>query len=513
MLIKNKKITRVLLALSMIIMLFSNSFGAVISDNDGSAFITKKEFEALKGDFANQIKQYNESIDNKIDGAISYYLAGINLAKRQTLKFIDKDWGTIYEVNGDSLSNSWASPYKNFIFSLGYTNYGDSWTQVSFTSANIVDTTKYTQSRILVDAGNERNTMEADDYVLWEGINTNFVEEMNCTTMAWKYNTGKVTEFWYGGSGVNKYRSWVVQATNWTAGFANSNQKRWNATVDRRKANGDAYSGNMVNLSWNYNNSNFISAPSNRLYYKHVICFNTLTPVPCTDVDWLKTWNNNDDDATYWYVDNWATTGLQGWTENTDAGNTGNIGRNLTVAASYPGNYGTTSSTFLRPHVGVLPLRFGEKRILQLNNQRRINENKIDYIGPEKETLDVGYATFYLKKGVKLTWTIKIRDCTLDPWASSPIAYDKGKYKVYLAVGGFKDGVTPVDTGQLIKDKDKGTDYWETTNSEVELKDVEMPDSGIIYIKWEPSDSTVTTSNWISSFVQSDNFAYFVDDT
>ena len=56
-----------------------NSFGAVVSDNDGSAFITKAEFDSLKNDFQSQIDQYNTSIDSKIDGAIASYLAGINI--------------------------------------------------------------------------------------------------------------------------------------------------------------------------------------------------------------------------------------------------------------------------------------------------------------------------------------------------------------------------------------------------------------------------------------------------
>ena len=56
------------------------SFGAVVSDNDGSAFITKAEFDSLKNNFQSQIDQYNTSIDSKIDGAIASYLAGIRLS-------------------------------------------------------------------------------------------------------------------------------------------------------------------------------------------------------------------------------------------------------------------------------------------------------------------------------------------------------------------------------------------------------------------------------------------------
>ena len=57
-----------------------NTFGAVVGDNDGAAFITKAEFDSLKNDFQSQIDQYNTSIDSKIDGAIASYLAGISTA-------------------------------------------------------------------------------------------------------------------------------------------------------------------------------------------------------------------------------------------------------------------------------------------------------------------------------------------------------------------------------------------------------------------------------------------------
>ena len=63
------------------------SFGAVVSDNDGSAFITKAEFDSLKNNFQSQIDQYNTSIDSKIDGAIASYLAGIAMEKTNLLNF------------------------------------------------------------------------------------------------------------------------------------------------------------------------------------------------------------------------------------------------------------------------------------------------------------------------------------------------------------------------------------------------------------------------------------------
>ena len=60
-----------------------------MSDNDGAAFVTKAEFEALKKNFASQIEQYNISIDSKIDGAIANYLAGRNLQLKTIERFHD----------------------------------------------------------------------------------------------------------------------------------------------------------------------------------------------------------------------------------------------------------------------------------------------------------------------------------------------------------------------------------------------------------------------------------------
>ena len=66
------------------------SFAAVVGDSDGGAFVTKQEFEELKESFDKQIEIYNNSIDNKIDGAIANYLYGMNLEVWQKMKLDPK---------------------------------------------------------------------------------------------------------------------------------------------------------------------------------------------------------------------------------------------------------------------------------------------------------------------------------------------------------------------------------------------------------------------------------------
>ena len=82
---KSTRIVKRTLALFLVVLMSINTLGALVSDNDGSAFITKAEFDSLKSDFQNQIDQYNTSIDSKIDGAIASYLSGITVAKETVL--------------------------------------------------------------------------------------------------------------------------------------------------------------------------------------------------------------------------------------------------------------------------------------------------------------------------------------------------------------------------------------------------------------------------------------------
>ena len=98
---KGIRLIKRLSALLLVLLLSIESFAAVVSDNDGSAFITKAEFDSLKNNFQNQIDQYNTSIDSKIDGAIASYLAGIKVdkkTKQENLleRFSSRvNWGTI----------------------------------------------------------------------------------------------------------------------------------------------------------------------------------------------------------------------------------------------------------------------------------------------------------------------------------------------------------------------------------------------------------------------------------
>lgn len=74
---KRKVFKAIVILIACLTQILFSSLAAAVSDNDGSAFITKAEFDSLKNNFQSVINNYQTSIDSKIDEAIATYLSGI----------------------------------------------------------------------------------------------------------------------------------------------------------------------------------------------------------------------------------------------------------------------------------------------------------------------------------------------------------------------------------------------------------------------------------------------------
>lgn len=83
---KNIRILKKLMSLFVIFTLSINVCAATVSDNDGSAFITKAEYDSLKNNFQTQLNNYYSNIDAKIDEAISNYLTGLIITTKYDLQ-------------------------------------------------------------------------------------------------------------------------------------------------------------------------------------------------------------------------------------------------------------------------------------------------------------------------------------------------------------------------------------------------------------------------------------------
>ena len=79
-----------MLALFIVVLLNINSYAAV-GANDGSAFVTKAEFDALVNTFNDQMDTYQSGLNTKIDGAIANYLAGLSSLTQQKVTPIIND--------------------------------------------------------------------------------------------------------------------------------------------------------------------------------------------------------------------------------------------------------------------------------------------------------------------------------------------------------------------------------------------------------------------------------------
>ena len=177
-----------------LIMLFSvENFAAIVSDNDGSAFVTKSEFEALKKDFESQIVNYNDSIDKKIDGAISAYLAGINLQKAQSIYTILKDWDNVTMRNYE-LKNSYKVPGAKISLSYYAAGHSNQWNRypsaygLALVGRNASQ--KAQLKSVILKEGEEENYNDlTKNKFYWNGVITDYEEKIAMSKLG--YNDGQ----------------------------------------------------------------------------------------------------------------------------------------------------------------------------------------------------------------------------------------------------------------------------------------------------------------------------------
>ena len=176
-----------------------------MSDNDGSAFITKAEFDSLKNDFQTQIDQYNTSIDSKIDGAIASYLAGIRVSK--TTELIN---------NLSKLQNSYDVFWSNQTGGLVTTrvNYGSSYEiQMGSRGASLVHTDARQAQAV--------STIEGD-FVKYPIITKNTEGEDVYEISYWEERKPWISYcgfFMGSGNNVSDFLSWSINGIFSTIGF------------------------------------------------------------------------------------------------------------------------------------------------------------------------------------------------------------------------------------------------------------------------------------------------------
>ena len=184
---KNKrKVGKRALCLVFAFLLSINGFAAIVSDNDGSAFVTKAEFESMKENFASQVANYEYSIDSKIEGAIANYLAGIKLTKKEYLDIIQPGVWECINNQYDSSDYTWRYKYGSPMISMqNHAGGGYYWNtdngQINyshFLDAPTYDVNKHAQHKLWI-----QNLSETNRVAEWFGIGYAARDEMACVTV------------------------------------------------------------------------------------------------------------------------------------------------------------------------------------------------------------------------------------------------------------------------------------------------------------------------------------------
>ena len=95
------KMSKRIVALFMILLLCTNTY-ATSSSFDGTAFVTKAEFDSLVANFNDQMNVYQSGLNAKIDNAVTSYIAGLS-----TETYIDQDKLINNLSNKYKFTNEW----------------------------------------------------------------------------------------------------------------------------------------------------------------------------------------------------------------------------------------------------------------------------------------------------------------------------------------------------------------------------------------------------------------------
>ena len=119
-------ISKRIVALVLIVAMCQTSFAAV-GANDGSAFITKAEFDAIVNTFNEQMDNYELNLISKIDGAIANYLASMETrssAVRNIIYTDAKDYGVLCINKDNPLDYKYGFPVISGVTMMGFNTNG-----------------------------------------------------------------------------------------------------------------------------------------------------------------------------------------------------------------------------------------------------------------------------------------------------------------------------------------------------------------------------------------------------
>lgn len=487
---------------------------AVVRDSDGSAFVTKAEFDALKNSFQKRVDNYNTSIDSKIDGAIASYLSGLRLSNSENMKIVCADWPYLECVNSD-IKNELEMPQLNMqvIYHSLYkgpsnNTWDDSWF-VKFDGNNL-DTVEPSKINVIegIEVDNDNKTVDTTNAywcgtsqkvrneIVFKGLwntndhtSTNFPDavglKFQCNElMKWRWYNNWKTEF-------NKNTDPIFKPNMWR--YANNSYmtKKWGvlsgdttatimgnftSVVEKIDVSYDLTDTKHTHiLTWDKNRS-FESINKNLKCYNKVSKYQSLT-----SAKWLATgelsWNNWAD--VYW----WCRDTVNNWYFKRDA---------TMAVKDVEGNMRTSTTAINQkiPTIGLLPTDLKASEIYQWDT----NLKKGDSEHPiEKIRLHEGMPLVYVKSDQTVEWQPKFN-----------LAFDNIADKVdelYIEAGYVPFSDKNNNSEKIDLDPDSAEIRIKTTGKIGNVK-FKAEKDGYIWVKWYPaysSSTDVDNKAWIAT--------------
>ena len=497
---KSTRIVKRALAIFLIVLMSIESFGAVVSDNDGSAFITKAEFDSMKNDFQSQIDQYNTSIDNKIDGAIAGYLAGITVDQSEKKNIIYNNWATYTMLNG-SFSNTFGVPQMDLNFNWlhdGRFNNGGYYYLLGALHANFNNKSSDNMRHNVVDVykkgsnevGAESDGLDTTKQVfVWKGVAINWNEAIHGTLR--KYTSGDMA----GAAGlkIGFVKSFTFTVSNgyhasdldiysiWNPGYYwMSNHYSWTSKT---------LSNSFGKIDW--------SSSASAYEFEHIGNFGNTATWEVSVPGWNKTFynssNTNITSATISSRVSQDTLGSFVKNKTGQSSDTYEAWMPRTVNATFF-NTTTPTGTALAdklPSCGMLG-NLSASYIFLTNDNVTYEFDKKNYTA-NPYNITQGYPLFYATQDTEVTWE------PIFSTVSGTGLNSSEEVSVVLAYTHFENGIE-CGNKYITKPNDTSSTnmIWTTTGKTVRIK-FKMPDDGWVVAKWWPASKSATdalSSNW-----------------
>ena len=541
---KSTRIVKRLLALFLVVLMSIESFGAVVSDNDGSAFITKAEFDSLKNNFQSQIDNYNTSIDSKIDGAIASYLAGINVSSRNSVNIIYSGWKEYVMMNG-ALAQEYKLPDLAMAYSwmhnanfgiagqvssrIAHTNHqyheqgsafgGSKITAHESAKKNVVDVYLKNSEEI----GYESDGLDLTKHdVVWKGQGVDWTENVDISKFDYIDGYNNSSNELPGASGLTvwflKAFSFVLSSQGYQPGGLNFGE----AWAPKFKYTSTSYtSGRDRTLTTGWSSGRW-TCSVNTYAYDHVGTFGDNDTWELSVPTWTNTFRTSNNSnitskslyqsATQYsrggwikdvYV--WSTDQLKNWVADYDAVEAywkySEVFMPNSVTLNFTNSDSVTTLNSLEDKVPQIGLAgtLQSNQIKQTRDKVKFNVNATNSYDRDPLYLNEGYPLLYAKKDTIVEWApifkeVKGTGITNADEVNIVFTYDK-----------FVDGIE-CNNKYITKDNDTSATnmIWTTRGLTTSIK-FTMPEDGFVIAKWYPGSKTAEEAKSVDWTITLDN--------